>query len=102
MDGPNVNWDVLKLMSTHQEEEEHLGIINIGSCSLHIIHGALKIGINLQNWELAKTFHVKHNLFKESSVRVDGLFVNLIFSLCHKSNICLKKSCSSYYCSIRN
>ena len=46
MDGPNVNWDVLKLMSTHQEEKEHLGIINIGSCSLHIIHGALQSGIN--------------------------------------------------------
>ena len=46
MDGPNVNWDVLKLMSNHQEEKEHPNIINIGSCSLHIIHGALQRGIN--------------------------------------------------------
>ena len=71
MDGPNVNWDVLKLMSNHQEEKEHPNIINIGSCSLHIIHGALQRGINSQNWELAKIFRAMHNLFKESPARID-------------------------------
>ena len=71
MDGANVNWDVLKLMSNHQEEKEHPNIINIESCSLHIIHGALQRGINSQNWELAKIFCAMHNLFKESPARID-------------------------------
>ena len=71
MDGPNVNWDVLKLMSTHQEEKEYPNIISIGSCSLYIIHGALQSGINLQNWDLAKIFRAMCNLFKESPARID-------------------------------
>ena len=71
MDGPNVNWDVLKLMSNHQEEKEHPNIINLGSFSLHVIHGALQRGINSQNWELAKIFRAMHNLFKESPARID-------------------------------
>ena len=71
MGGPNVNWDVLKLMSNHQEEKQHPNIINIGSCSLHIIHGALQRGINSQNWGLAKIFCAMHNLFKESPAWID-------------------------------
>ena len=68
MDGPNVNWDVLKLMSTHQEEKEYPNIISIGSCSLYIIHGALQSGINLQDWDLV---YLMYNLFKESPARID-------------------------------
>ena len=71
MDCPNVNWDVLKLMSNHQEEKEHPNIINIGSCSLHIIHGELQRGIKSQNWELAKIFRAMHNLFKGSPAWID-------------------------------
>lgn len=101
-DGPNVNWDVLKLMRTCQEEKERPSIINIESCSLHIICGALQSGINSQNWELAKismqfTICLKSLLHRLMST---WKFVKLIFSLCHKSNICFKKSCSPYYCSI--
>ena len=71
MDGPNVNWDVLKLMSTHQGEKEHLNIISIVSCILCIIHGALQSGINSQDWELAKIFCAMYNLFKDSPARID-------------------------------
>ena len=71
MDGPNVNWDVLKLMYTHQGEMEHPNIISIGNCSLQIIHGALQSGINSQDWEIAKIFFVMYNLFKESPARLD-------------------------------
>ena len=58
-------------MSTHQGEKEHPNIISIGSCSVHIIHGALQSGINSLDWELAKIFHAIYNLFKESPARID-------------------------------
>ena len=70
LDGPNVNWDVLKLRSAHQGEKEHPNIISVGSCSLRI-HGALQSGINSQDWELAKIFRTMYDLFKESPTRID-------------------------------
>ena len=87
LDGPNVNWDLLKLMSAHQGEKEHPNIISIGSCSLHI-HGALQSGINSQDWELAKIFRTMYDLFKESPTRIDEYiwkFVNLILLPYRKS-----------------
>ena len=41
MDGPSVNWDVLKLLSEYREQNELSELENIGSCSLHVKHGAL-------------------------------------------------------------
>ena len=60
------------LMSTLQEEKKDPGIINTGSCSFHIIHGALQSGI-------------------ESPARIDEYMrvVDQILSLYRKSNICL-------------
>ena len=86
MDVPNVNWDVLKLMSTHQGETEHPNI-SIGSCRLHIIHGALHSGINSHDWELVKIFYAMYNPFKESPARIDEYmkFVNLILLPYRKS-----------------
>ena len=86
MDVPNVNWDVLKLMSTHQGETEHPNI-SIGSCRLHIIHGALHSGINSHDWELVKIFYAMYNPFKESPAWIDEYmkFVNLILLPYRKS-----------------
>ena len=86
MDVPNVNWDVLKLISTHQGETEHPNI-SIGSCRLHIIHGALHSGINSHDWELVKIFYAMYNPFKESPAWIDEYmkFVNLILLPYRKS-----------------
>ena len=45
MDGPNTN---LKFL------QELRSLIDIGSCSLHIIHGAFKTGSEATNWKLDK------------------------------------------------
>ena len=44
MDDPIVNLDVLKQYHQYRVEKEHLMIVNIGSCGLHILHGDLHYG----------------------------------------------------------
>ena len=57
MDGPNVNWDVLSLHSSYREKNEFSRFINIGSCGLHVLHGALQTGIMEKDWEVSKVLH---------------------------------------------
>lgn len=54
MDGPNVN---LKLHKLFVEDRKKIDpdlpeLIDIGTCSLHVVHGALQTGIKKSNWEL--------------------------------------------------
>ena len=40
MDGPSTNWKVLELLNNQHAELEIPQLLDIGSCSLHVIHGA--------------------------------------------------------------
>ena len=44
MDRPTVNWKVLEMLDVYLEEKDDSKTINIGSCSQHVVHGALKTG----------------------------------------------------------
>ena len=52
MDGPNTNWNVLNLVNSHLVENGHKNLIEIGSCSLHIVHGTFQTGATKTGWEL--------------------------------------------------
>lgn len=54
MDGPNTNWAVFNMIQTKRKEEEKSPLINIQSCGLHIVAGALQTGITSTGWELEK------------------------------------------------
>ena len=71
MDGPNVNWDVLKLHSSYREQNECSKLINIGSCELHVLHGALRTGLMKTDWEINKVLHAMCKKFNESPARRD-------------------------------
>ena len=43
MDGPNTSWKVLELPDNDRKENDYPTILNIGSCGLHVIHGAFKL-----------------------------------------------------------
>ena len=43
-DGPNTNWNDLNLVSNHFVESGYKNLIEIGSCSLHTVHGAFQTG----------------------------------------------------------
>ena len=42
MDGPQVNWNILKLLDEKLVSENLSKAVNIGSCAQHVAHGALK------------------------------------------------------------
>ena len=44
LDGPNTNWNVLNLISNHLVENGYKNLVEIGSCSLHTVHGAFQTG----------------------------------------------------------
>ena len=54
MDGPNTNWSVLKLLHKDRCEKDYPNIIDIGSGSLRVVHGAFKSGIEATNWDSKK------------------------------------------------
>ena len=52
VDGPNTNWSVLKLLQEDQCVKDYPNIIDIGSCSLYVVDGTFKSGIEATNWDL--------------------------------------------------
>ena len=62
MDGPNANWKVFDSVQRHQGELEYFSLSNLGSCGLHMVHGALKLvhknqfGVSIKFSKLCGTF----------------------------------------------
>ena len=54
MDGPTVNWKVLEALDVYLEEKDVSKTINIGSCSQHVVHRALKTGTSNTEWGIDK------------------------------------------------
>ena len=52
MDRPSVNWKFFNSVTKKREEDELPALINIGSCGLHVIHGAFKTGVEATNWNI--------------------------------------------------
>ena len=44
MDGPNINWKFYHNLFKERNGEELSDLPNIGSCSLHVVHGSFKKG----------------------------------------------------------
>ena len=44
MDGPNVNWKFYHNLLQERKGEELPDLLNIGSCSLHVVHGSFEKG----------------------------------------------------------
>ena len=54
MDGPNVNWKTLDILSENRtiEDPDCPQLINIGRCGLHVIHGAYGTAQKVTDWLL--------------------------------------------------
>jgi len=54
MDGPSTNWKFLELSMQDREELDPNtpSLINIGSCGLHVVHGAFKHGVVKAGWKI--------------------------------------------------
>ena len=71
MDGPFVNWVFYDKVVDHRKDK--LGIVqamvNIGSCGLHIIHGAFKTGIEATGWNMKKTMSGSYRVLHDTPAR---------------------------------
>ena len=58
IDGPNTNWSILTMLYDDCCEKDYPKIIDIGSCSLHVLYGAFKSGVEATDWFLNKIWKI--------------------------------------------
>ena len=71
MDGPNANWKLYSMLQRELQAECSTNLLNVGSCRLHVVHGAYEKGINSTGWNLSSKFSAFHRLFEDSPARRD-------------------------------
>ena len=70
MDGPHVNWKLLDMLGDDRKlQDQHPDFLNVGSCSLHVVHGAFRSGMLKTNWGIDAVLKVLYNLFSESPAK---------------------------------
>ena len=69
MDGPNVNWKMYDNITEERRSEEYPGLIDVGCCSLHTVHGAFRTGVKNTNWNLEVLLRALHSYFSESPAK---------------------------------
>ena len=69
MDGPNVNFKVMRELNDELRKEYEISLIDIGSCGLHVVHNALKNGIKITGWKLLKFLRAVHFCFDNVPTR---------------------------------
>lgn len=69
MDGPTVNWKFFEKFSDDLSSDGLAKPLNIGSCGLHVVHGAFMAGHKATPWKLDKFMKNMYYLFKDTRVR---------------------------------
>ena len=90
MDGPNVNWATYELLNTDLQTEVGRAPLNIGSCGLHVLHNAFRLGFSQSGWEIEHSLSSLYWLFKDSPARRED-FIHVNASACE---VFPKKFCS--------
>ena len=68
MDGPNVNWKFFEAMQDSVDAADPQ-LLELGSCGLHVIHGAFQIGHKAAGWSVNEMLRSMYGLFKDSPAR---------------------------------
>ena len=71
MDGPNVNWKFYSLIceDRNSQDADLPKLLNIGSCGLHVVHGAFCTGAQSTGWKLDGFLRALWYLFHDSPAR---------------------------------
>ena len=70
MDGPNVNWKLYdSIVEEQNENDDYPDLIDIGSCSLHVVHGAFRTGVQKTKWGIDSILQALYNLFPNSPAK---------------------------------
>ena len=69
MDGPNINLNFLNdIAKDHVANEQHK-LIFIGTCGLHVMHGAFKTGAKSTDWKMKKILKAAFQILNDSPSR---------------------------------
>ena len=71
MDGPNTNWSVPAMLHGDRCGKDYPKIIDIGPCSLYILHGTFKSSVKATDWFLNKILKAMWKLFDDAPARWD-------------------------------
>ena len=74
MDGPTVNHKFYSKLVEQRKEISAPGMIDIGSCGLHIIHGAFKTGLEATGWALKSILKGAHTVLHDTPARHANYF----------------------------
>ena len=69
MDGSNVNWKFYHNLFQERKSEELPDLLNIGSCSLHVVHASFEKGAKESGWNLSNTLHSLWQIFHDTPAR---------------------------------
>ena len=69
MDRPNVNLKFNEMLQQPMKVDHDMTLLNIGSCGLHVIHGAFKDGCVACEWNLKHIFSSMYIVFNETPDR---------------------------------
>ena len=71
IDGPRVNWKLYSLLCEDREKDDAdmPKLLNIGSCGLHVVHGAFYSGCRATDWNIDGILRALHYLFEDSPAR---------------------------------
>lgn len=72
MDGPNVNWRLFNDLTSELQsmrESSSFGLLNIGSCGLHVVHNSFKSGMRKTDWGMDQFLTSLYYLFKNVPLR---------------------------------
>lgn len=80
-DGPNVNLKFLRDFADHVKEEFDSKLLDIGTCSLHIVHGVFKTAHKQTKWEIHEFLRCIYYLFKAA---LFWIFIVSVEVVCHQ------------------
>ena len=69
MDGPKVNWKIMRLIMDSQDKEEDPHLQDIGCCGLHVMSGTLHTGVAASSWPIEKVLRATFKFLYNSSAR---------------------------------
>ncbi|XP_067143074.1 uncharacterized protein [Centruroides vittatus] len=70
MDGPNVNINFLNKLEDHMETQNvGKSFVRMETCGLHVVHGAVKAGFKVVDWNLLPLLRNLYYLLKDSPTR---------------------------------
>ena len=72
MDGPNVNWKMLDLIvKDRNSNETYPNLLDMGSCSIHVVHGAFRTGMKQTGWGIDLLLKSLYSHLHETPARIE-------------------------------